>query len=244
MTAMELVVLPDAEAVARAGADHVARALLEEPDLPVAVATGHSPLALYERLARMREAGAVDTSRLTAFQLDAYKGTPDDDPRSLWGWMERAFVVPLGLRPDQVRRLDADAADPAAEGRRFDRAIEAAGGLGLAILGLGPNGHLGFNEPPSAPDAPSRPVRLTPESVRSNAAYWGGEDRVPREAMTMGLAPLLAARRILVVAIGAHKHAILRRAVEGPVGPEVPASWLQGSPRATVIADRAAWDGA
>ena len=158
--------------------------------------------------------------------------------------MRRAFVEPLGLRPDQVERLDADAADPAAEGRRFDERIAAAGGLGLAVLGLGPNGHLGFNEPPSAPDAPSRAVALTPDSLRSNAAYWGGEDRVPREAMTMGLGPILGARRVLLLVTGAHKHRVLRAAVEGPVGPDLPASFLQDHPGAVVVADRAAWDGA
>lgn len=241
---MELIVLPDADAVAEAGARRIAEAMAEEPALAVAVATGHSPIATYARLAALRAAGEVDASRLRAFQLDAYRGTPDDDPRSLWGWMRRAFVEPLRLRPDQVERLDADAADPAAEGLRFDRRIADLGGLGLAVLGLGPNGHLGFNEPPSAADAPSRAVRLAPESVRSNAAYWGGEARVPREAMTMGMGALLGARRVLLLVSGAHKHAVLRAAAEGPVGPDLPASFLRRHPRAVVIADRAAWDGA
>jgi glucosamine-6-phosphate deaminase len=157
--------------------------------------------------------------------------------------MRRAFVEPMGLAPRQTRRLDATAADPAAECARFDRAIADAGGLGLAVLGLGPNGHLGFNEPPCPADAPSRLVELSPGSVASNAAYWGSEDRVPRRALTMGMAPILAARRILLVVSGDHKHAILRRTVKGPVGPDVPASWLQRHPRATVVADRAAWEG-
>lgn len=240
---MELIVLDDPAAVAEAGARLFARALAEEPALPAVLATGNSPIALYARLAELRAGGEVDASAMTAFQLDAYVGTPDDDPRSLWGWMRRAFVEPMGLRPDQVRRLDADAPDAQAEGARFDAEVARMGGLGLAVLGLGPNGHLGFNEPPSAPDAPTRALDLTPESVRSNAAYWGGPERVPRRAMTMGMAPILAARRILLVVGGAHKHEILRRTVEGPMGPDLPASWLQGQPAATVIADRAAWDG-
>ena len=241
---MELIVRPDAEGVAEEGAQRIAAALAEEPALPIAVATGNTPIATYARLAAMQAAGEADASRLAAFQLDAYRGTPDDDPRSLWGWMRRAFVEPLGLRPDQVERLDADAEDPEAEGARFDARIAEKGGLGLAVLGLGPNGHLGFNEPPSPPDAPSRAVRLTPESVTSNAAYWGGEDRVPREAMTMGMGALLGARRVLLLVSGAHKHRVLRAAVEGPVTPDLPASFLQRHPGAVVVADRAAWDGA
>ena len=214
---MELIVLDDQAAVAEAGARLFARALAEEPALPAVLATGNSPIALYARLAELRARGDVDAGAMTAFQLDAYVGTPDDDPRSLWGWMRRAFVEPMGLREDQVRRLDADAPDPEAEGARFDAEVARLGGLGLAVLGLGPNGHLGFNEPPSAADAPTRALDLTPESVRSNAAYWGGPERVPRRAMTMGMASILAARRILLVVGGAHKHAVLRRAVEGPV---------------------------
>ena len=241
---MELVILPDADAVADAGARFFARALTDEPALPAVVATGNSPIALYGRLAALQAAGAADVRAMTAFQLDTYVGVTDDDPRSLWGWMHRAFVVPLGLSPAQIRRFDGLAPDPAAECARMDANIAAVGGLGLAVLGLGPNGHLGFNEPPSAPDAPSRPVALTPESVRSNAWYWGDEDRVPRHALTMGMAPLLGARRILLVVTGAHKHGVLRATVEGPAGPDLPASLLQGLPQAIVMADRAAWEGA
>ena len=240
---MKLIILDDATAVAEAGAQIFAQALAEEPALPAVIATGNSPIALYDRLAVLQAAGKADTRAMTAFQLDTYLGVGDDDPRSLWGWMHRAFVAPLGLFPAQIRRLDGRAADPAAECLRFDQDIAAAGGLGLAVLGLGPNGHLGFNEPPSAPDAPTRLVHLTPETVRSNARYWGSEDRVPRQALTMGMAPLLAARRILLVVTGAHKHAILRAAFTGQIGPEIPASWLQALPQTTVVADRAAWDG-
>lgn len=240
---MQRHILADADAVADAGARLFARALAEEPALPAVIATGNSPMALYARLAALQAAGETDARAMTAFQLDTYTGIPDDDPRSLWGWMERAFVSPLGLRAHQIRRLDGMAPDPQAECARLDAAVAASGGLGLAVLGLGPNGHLGFNEPGSAADAPSRPVRLTAESLQSNAAYWGGEGRVPRHALTMGMAPLLAARRILLVVTGAHKHAILRATVEGPVSAAVPASFLQALPQAVVLADRAAWEG-
>lgn len=240
---MELLVLPDAEAVAVEGARRFAAALAEDPALAAVLATGRSPLALYDRLAAMRAAGEVDAGRMTAVQLDEYLGIAEDDPRSLWGWMRQAFVEPMGLRASQLRRLDGTAADPQAECARFDAAVAATGGLGLAVLGLGPNGHLGFNEPPSDADAPSRPVALTPESVRSNAAYWGGEERVPRRALTMGMAPILAARTVFLVVTGAHKRAVLRAAVEGPVGPALPASFLQRHPGAVVLADRAAWGG-
>ncbi len=240
---MEVIVVDSAEAVSREGAARFASALADEPALAAAIATGNSPLGLYAQLAGMQRAGAVDAHGMTAFQLDDYLGIGADDPRSLWGWMQRAFVVPLGLADDRVCRLDAMAADPETECARYDQAIVAAGGLGLAVLGLGPNGHLGFNEPPCAPDAPTRPVDLSPESVASNAAYWGGRERVPPQALTMGMAALLAARRVLLVVSGPHKHAILRRTVEEEPSVDLPAAWLQRHPGATVIADRAAWEG-
>lgn len=241
---MQLIIVDDAQAVSRAGADVFAQALAEEPTLAAVVATGNSPLGLYARLAAMQEAGEADARRMTAYQLDDYLNVGEDDPRSLWGWMLRSFADPLGLPPERLRRLDGTARDPAAECARFDRDLKAAGGLGLAVLGLGPNGHLGFNEPPCGPDAPTRVVALTPASVHSNASYWGGPAQVPRRALTLGMSPLLAARRVLLVVSGAHKHAILRLTVEGPKSPDVPASWLQDHPQATVIADRAAWEGA
>ncbi|NDV01331.1 glucosamine-6-phosphate deaminase [Pseudoroseicyclus tamaricis] len=242
---MKRIITDDAASLAETGARQLAEALAEEPALVAAIATGNSPIALYERLAELRAAGEVDAGQMTAVQLDSYIGTPDDDPRSLWDWMRRAFVAPMGLTDAQVLRFAADPEDPEAECARMGTELEAAGGLGLAVVGLGPNGHLGFNEPGSAPGALTRPVELSPESLQSNAAYWqGGIESVPRRAMTLGLAPLLSARRILLVVSGAHKHEILRRAVEGPVSEDCPASWLQRCPQATVIADRAAWEGA
>ena len=241
---MELVVLPDHEAMSARGAALLAEALAEEPALAATVATGNTPMGLYARLAAMQARGEAEARGMLCFLLDDYLGVPADDPRSLWGWLLRGFAEPLGLPPDRVRRLDGTAPDPDAECARFEAELARAGGLGLALLGLGPNGHLGFNEPPCGPDAPTRVVALAPETVESNAAYWGGPERVPRRGLTLGLAPLLAARRVLLVVSGASKHAVLRRAVEGPAGPDVPASWLGGHPRCTVLADRAAWDGA
>ncbi len=115
--------------------------------------------------------------------------------------------------------------------REYDAAVAAAGGFELAILGLGPNGHLGFNEPPIERDAPTRLVPLTPESIRSNARYWGDEDDVPREALTCGLASILAARQVLLVVSGPHKREILRRTLTAPPTADVPASWLQQAAR-------------
>ena len=132
----------------------------------------------------------------------------------------------------------------ASDGIGFEIAARLArSGVDLAVLGLGPNGHLGFNEPPSGRDAPTRVVELAPESIRSNARYWGSEDDVPRRAVTAGMSVLMAARTVILVVAGASKRAILREVLEGPVTERVPASFLQRHPRAVVLADRAALDG-
>ena len=238
---MELVVTEDYAALSRTGAQWLARGIIAEPDAAVVLATGNTPMGMYRELAEVQRREGLDVSRLRVFQLDAYAGLGPDDPRSLYGWMARAFLEPLGVAPAQVVRLAGDAADLEATCRAYDAAVAAASGFALSVLGVGPNGHLGFNEPPSEPTAPTRVVTLTEESVASNAGYWGGRDRVPRQALTAGMAPLLAARRTLLVVSGAHKRDILQRTVLGPMMPDVPASYLQQAANVTVLADRAAW---
>ena len=119
--------------------------------------------------------------------------------------------------------------------------MRAAGGFDIAILGLGPNGHLGFNEPPTDAQAPTRTVTLTEASITSNTVYWQERERVPRYAMTCGITHLLAARHILLLVSGAHKQEILRKTVEGPIGPDVPSSYLQQNNNAMIVTDTAAW---
>ena len=240
---MDLVIVDDYEALSRAGADWLKGAIREQPESAIVAATGDTPMGMYIELAQLRIRGLIDTSRLRVFQLDAYLGLAPDDPRALFGWTRRSFIEPLGIAAENVVRLAGDAADPLEACRLYETAARAIGGFDLSILGLGPNGHIGFNEPPSAPDAPTRVVDLTPESILSNARYWGGQDQVPRRALTCGMDLLLAAGRTLLLVSGAHKHEVLHRAVEGPQTPDVPASYLQSAPNVTVIADRGAWHG-
>lgn len=253
---MEVVRFPDYGALSRAGADLVADVLRQKPDAALLLATGNTPLGLYGELAERATSGVLDSSRVRAIQLDEYVGVPEDDPRSLYGWLARAVLGPLRIPPERVVRLHGMPEEELeAACRRFEREVRAprlaplgaglepmtAGGVDLAVLGLGPNGHLGFNEPPSAADAPTRRVTLSEASLASNATYWKGP--VPREAVTAGMDVILSARRTLLLVSGAHKREILRRTVLGPVTPEVPASWLQTVAGVTVLADAEAWPG-
>ena len=238
---MDLIILDDYEALSRAGADWLIEAIRAKPNAAIVAATGATPMGMYIELAQRRFRDQIDTSQLRVFQLDAYLGLAPDDPRALFGWTRRSFIEPLGIAEANVVRLEGDAVDPWKACHLYEAAARGIGGFDLSILGLGPNGHLGFNEPPSSPDAPTRVVDLTPESILSNARYWGSEEQVPRQALTCGMDLLLAARRTLLLVSGAHKHQILHRAIEGPQTPEVPASYLQSASNVTVLADRAAW---
>ena len=240
---MQLTLVDDYAALSRAGAQIVAAAIQTKPDLNLLVPTGNTPLGLYRELGRLKAQGEFDPSTITVFQLDEYAGVGENDERSLYGWMWDALLEPLGISRENVVRLRGDAADLEEICRTYDETLTARGGLDLALLGLGPNGHLGFNEPPSSPASKTRVVALTPESVASNAVYWGSSERVPRRALTAGMDVLLAAQHIVLLASGEHKRDILARSLRGPISEDVPASFLQRTPHLTVLADRAAWPG-
>jgi glucosamine-6-phosphate deaminase len=227
---------------AQIGADVVQETWAAVEPRPILVATGSTPMPIYAELARRAAVGAFSVPDSPVVQLDEYVGVDDDDPRSLYGWMRRGFLEPLAIPAHSVIRLHGDAPEPAAECARFEAAVEQAGGLGLAVLGLGPNGHVGFNEPPSAADAPSRCVALTPESLESNAQYWQGRV-VPAEALTTGLSLIAAAEIVVLVVSGGHKRSILERTIVGPASDDVPASHLRRSPRFVVVADADAAEG-
>ena len=241
MARPRLVLVDDPDELGRVGADLAAETITRNPASWVVVATGRTPMGLYAELASRRRAGLIDAGQMTAVQLDEYLGLAAGDRRSLHGWMRRSFLEPLEIPEDRVITLPLDG-DLARGCSAFDEAIEARGGLDLAILGLGQNGHLGFNEPPSDDQARTRRVQLSPVTIEANARYWGVASDVPSEAVTVGLHSLLAARRIVLVVSGEGKHEIVREVVDGPVVPAVPASYLQEAEGdVTVVVDRAAW---
>jgi glucosamine-6-phosphate deaminase len=234
------VVVTDPDALTRAAADIVSQIIADAPESSVVAATGRTPMGLYAELSARRAAG-LSTQGITAIQLDEYVGLPPDDRRSLLGWMRRSFVEPLGIPEARIVRLPVDG-DLEAACARFDEALDARGGIDLAILGVGMNGHLGFNEPPSDADAPTRVVRLSRRTIEANAQYWGGVADVPALAVTIGLRQLLGARSTLLLASGTGKRGIVHETLEGPVRPEVPASFLRvATGDVHVVVDRAAW---
>ncbi|MFM7086911.1 MAG: glucosamine-6-phosphate deaminase [Cyanobium sp.] len=228
--------------------ERVASRLLSErrfrPERPLGLATGRTMEPVYEAMVHqvklLPEAEQLRLrERWLSFNLDEYVGLPADDPRSFRAAMEKQLVHPLGLDPEQVRLPCGHPTDPAAEAERYASELQAAGGIGLQVLGLGLNGHVGFNEPPCPAEAPCRCVPLSASTRQANATAFGGDPAaVPPQAITLGLRDILAAAEILLVVTGAAKAPVLRRLLQEPPGPDLPASWLRQHPRVTVLADR------
>lgn len=232
-----LVRVPDAAAMATTAAGMLARVLQERPDAAIAVPTGHTPLPLFAELIARVERGALDLSRAHWFCLDEYVDISPADPVSLTGWLQRHLFEPARIPTARIHPLPAIAGDHEAACAAFEAALAERGGLDLAIVGLGSNGHIAYNEPGTTADSRTRVVTLTNESVTGAAAYFGGQ-RVPARAVTIGMATLLETRRIMLIVTGRTKAEMLRRALCEPPSASVPASWLRlAGDRLTVIAD-------
>ena len=238
MTGVRLSSSAGGEAFDRRAAKAIAAAL--EGATSAVVATGRTPMGAYARLGADLAPGRID--HLRVFQLDEYVGVGPQDRRSLAAWMRRSFVDPLGIDPSRIVWLDGLAEDLEASCSTYEDAVANAGGFDLAVLGIGPNGHLGFNEPPADPSSPTRVVRLSETSLRSNAVS-GPELEVPTSARTAGLDLLRAARRVVLLVSGRAKRDIVHRAFERPVTPDVPASFLQEHPNVELVVDADAWGG-
>ena len=236
MTA-SLRVVPDEESLGAAGADIVCDVVRAAPNAVITFATGQSGAPIYRALAERVERSEIDFSRVRVFELDGYVGIPLADRRSLYGWLRRDVIVPLRIPEREITRLRGEASDPVAACREYDRALDRAGGYDLAILGLGPNGHVAFNEPPADPQSDAHVLDVTEESVESAVRYWGSREEVPRRAVTTGLRRLIAARRVLLVARGEAKRRALERTLGGDADPMTPASFLNRSADVTFLTD-------
>ena len=241
MAQVPVQIVPDYDAMSAASAQIVADAVRANPALVLALPTGGTPLGMFEALIAMVESGEIDFSQTQFFCLDEYAGVTPDDPNSLTGWLFRSFMDPARVPRENIHLVPSSAPDPETAALAYEAALAALGGLDLAVLGLGPNGHIAFNEPGSAADSRTRLLDLTQESIDQSAAYWAPGSPVSTMAMTMGVATLLEARRIVLIVSGAKKADMLRRALDDAPSADIPASWLQLVPEKTmVIADEAA----
>ena len=237
---MEVVILNGSKQIARLAADAVEDLLRSKPDAVLGLATGSSPLPVYDELAARHERDGLDFSRASGFALDEYVGLPPGHPESYREVVRREFTNRVNIRPENVHGPDGAAADIPAACRAYEEAIAAAGGVDLQFLGVGTDGHIAFNEPGSSFASRTRIKSLIEQTRRDNARFFSSLADVPHHVLTQGLGTIMEARHVILLATGAQKAQAVREFVEGPVSAICPASILQFHPHATVLLDEAA----
>jgi glucosamine-6-phosphate deaminase len=233
---MEIEVLKDEEALAARAADAICDAVRDAPQAILGLPTGNTPIHAYFELARRCDAGQADLGAASVYALDEFLGVPRDGPGSNGAFFKQYLRVPFRA----VHVPNPDAPDAAAHIVSFAEALRRAGSYDLCVLGIGRNGHIAFNEPGSQRDTRARVVELDATTRESHAAMFGSLETVPSHGMTLGVADILEARRLLVLAQGEHKAEIVRAAIEGPPSAAVPASWLQEHGAVTWLLDETA----
>lgn len=240
LSAPKVTVVEDYDAMSLRAADIVTEVVRANPTCAITVPTGSTPVGMYEELVRRINAGEVDFSNVTIFCLDDYLGRTPEDDASLTKLLKQDFLDPAGIPDDKVYYMPTMAEDPDAAAEAYEAAIRGEGGLALAVVGLGPNGHVAFNEPGSGPETRTRVVQLTQESRDQNAAYYDGAD-IPDRAITMGLGTVLGADRIVMIVSGESKADIVHEMLHGEMTSELPGSWLRlAGERLEVVMDREA----
>jgi len=223
--------------LSRIAAGLIAAQVNRRPDSVLGFATGGSPVGIYRQLIALCAAGDVDFSRVRTVNLDEYAGLAADHPQSYARFMRENLFDQINIFPGNTHIPSGLAPDVSAECRRYDELIRSLGGIDLQLLGIGHDGHIGFNEPSDHFSSGTGLVALTERTVEANKRYFSSVGEVPHTAMTMGIRDIMLARSIVMVVSGADKAEILRDALTGPVTPRVPASILQFHPNCTVIAD-------
>jgi glucosamine-6-phosphate deaminase len=238
---MEVIIQPDRQAASQAAVRMIAHAIRKKPHVVLGLATGGTPLMLYKELIRIHREEELDFSQVTTFNLDEYAGIPQEDPRSYHSFMWENLFSQINIKPENVHIPDGLASDVSASCAAYEQAIVEAGGIDLQLLGIGANGHIGFNEPTSSFASRTRIKTLTKQTVQDNAVFFGGDEAlVPRHCITMGIGTIMAARKLILLAFGEGKAGVVAAMVEEPLTAMVPASILQYHPAAKIFIDEAA----
>src|SRR3954469_25935109 len=240
MRGVEVIIQPNQEAASALVARIVGRELRANPHLVPGLATGQTMEHVYRDLVRLHREEMLDFSLCSTFNLDEYVGLFPANPNSYRHYMDHHLFRHVNADPRNTHLPNGLAEDLEAECRKYEALITRFGGIDLQLLGLGKAGHIGFNEPLSALRSRTRVKALTPTTLKQNGQFFGGEDRVPRRAITMGVGTIIEARRCLLLATGESKADVIAKAVEGPITSMISATALQLHPRCTVVVDEAA----
>lgn len=237
---MRIIEAKDYKDMSRKAANIISAQIILKPDCVLGLATGSTPIGLYEQLVEWYKKGDLDFSHLSTVNLDEYKGLNRENDQSYYYFMHDHLFNHVNVRPECTNVPNGMEPDSEKECRRYEELIDSLGGADLQLLGLGHNGHIGFNEPAPIFEKATHCVDLTESTIEANKRFFASADEVPRQAYTMGIGTIMKAKKVLVVVSGEDKAEIVAKAFSGDVTPDVPASILQMHQDVTVVADKAA----
>ena len=240
MNTMKIYCMEDYQQMSRKAASVLAAQVIQKPTSVLGLATGSTPIGMYKNLVEWYKNGDLDFSQVHTVNLDEYVGLEPTHDQSYRYFMQDNLFNHINVIPENTNVPNGLAADPAAEGKRYDELIASLGGIDIQVLGMGHNGHIGFNEPCDHFPMGTHDVDLTESTISANARFFASMDEVPKKAITMGIQSIMNARQILVVVNGEGKADIVQKAFAGPVTPWVPASILQLHPNVVLVGDKAA----
>jgi len=235
---IKVIVCEDRQEIARVAADIFSQDIRKKPGTVLGLATGGTPVDMYQLLIRMHKEKGLDFSRVASFNLDEYLGLSADHPQSYRYFMNENLFNHININKLNTRVPDGKAKDLQVSCQKYENDIKAVGGIDLQLLGIGSNGHIAFNEPGSPGNSRTRVVDLTERTIKDNARFFQDESEVPTQAVTMGIGTILEAKKIVLLATGKNKAEAVARAIKGSVDVKVPASFLQNHPDCTFIIDK------
>lgn len=240
---MKIIVCENYDEMSKEGAKIIAALLKEKPDCILGLATGSTPVGMYKELAEMNKAGEITFKNVTSYNLDEYYPLAPDHDQSYRYFMNKNLFNNVDIDIAKTHVPDGLAEDPAAMGAAYDAEIEAAGGIDLQVLGLGPNGHIAFNEPEDELYVGTHLTGLTDSTIEANSRFFASKADVPTQAVTMGIGTIMKAKKIVVLASGKAKHAVIEKMMDGRITTQVPGTILKCHPDVVLICDKAAMEG-
>lgn len=234
---MRIIEAKDYKELSKHAANIIAAQIVMKPDCVLGLATGSSPIGTYDQLVEKYENGDLDFSQVSSVNLDEYRGLDHENDQSYYYFMHEHLFDRVNIKAENTNVPDGTNPDAENECKRYEELIRSYGGVDLQLLGLGHNGHIGFNEPAPAFEKETHCVDLTESTIEANKRFFASADDVPKQAYTMGIGTIMRAKKILVVVSGADKADIVAKAFFGDVTPEVPASILQMHPDVTIVGD-------
>ena len=237
---MKIYMTEDYQTMSRKAANILSAQIILKPNSVLGLATGSTPVGMYKQLVTWYEKGDLDFAEIKTVNLDEYVGLEPTHEQSYRYFMQEHLFDHVNINPANTNVPDGLAADPQAECKWYNQVIRQVGGIDIQVLGMGRNGHIGFNEPGDAFELETHVVDLTESTIEANARFFASRDDVPRQAMSMGIKSIMMARKILLMVSGEEKADAVKRAFVGPVTPQVPASILQLHPYVTLVGDKAA----